>query len=352
MRRTDTLIVGGGPAGAAAAILLARGSRAPLLLERKQDMCGTVCGGFLGWDALAALRALGLEPATLGAAPITHVRLIAGKRQAEARLPYAAAGLSRAALDEALLALAATAGAIIERGVTVKRIHEGRADLGGGGEIVANRMIVATGKHNLRGLERPTAGGAVGFRTSVPAPGSLHGWIELHLFRGGYAGLLVQEGGTANLCLSVEAARLREAGGTVQALLAELRRDSPTIAALGEQAATWDAIAGVPYGWTTDTTDTGLYRIGDQAAVIASLAGDGVAVALASGRAAAEAILSGEDSTRFQSGFAARARPPIARAETLRRLAQRPGTAGPALALLRHLPGLTALAGRLTRIGH
>ena len=352
MRRADTLIVGGGPAGAAAAILLAQGGQRPMLFERKREAAGIVCGGFLGWDALAALRALGVEPAALGAVPIDHVRLIAGRVRAEAPLPFPAAGLSRAVLDEALLALAAGTGATIVRGVPVRRVEGQEVELGGGERVSAERIVLATGKYNLRGVERPVADGAVGFRAVVPAPAGLAGWIELHLFRGGYAGLLVQEDGCANLCLSVEAARLRQAGGTIAGLLTVLRDEAPGVFVLGEPVAHWDAIAGVPYGWTTGTTETGLYRVGDQAAVIASLAGDGIAVALASGRAAARAILGGEDAARFQARFADRARPPIARAETLRRIAQAPAIGRPAIGLLARLPMLTRLAGRLTRIGH
>ena len=69
----------------------------------------------------------------------------------------------------------------------------------------------------------------------------------------------------------------------------------------------WEAVAGVPYGWRALATEAGLYRIGDQAAVIASIAGDGIAIALASGAAAANACLAGESAESFQIGFARRA---------------------------------------------
>ena len=60
MRRTAALIVGGGPAGSAAAIVLARGGVRAELIERTTAPHDTVCGGFLGWDALGALTAAGL----------------------------------------------------------------------------------------------------------------------------------------------------------------------------------------------------------------------------------------------------------------------------------------------------
>jgi NaMN:DMB phosphoribosyltransferase len=58
----DLVIVGGGPAGAAAACLLARHGRRPLLLERETGAHDKVCGDFVSVEAQAALAALGLDP--------------------------------------------------------------------------------------------------------------------------------------------------------------------------------------------------------------------------------------------------------------------------------------------------
>src|SRR3954465_10669907 len=69
-RRTSALIVGGGPAGSAAAIALARGGAMPVVVERSPGGRDIVCGGFLGWDAIAALARLGLEPGAPRAAPL------------------------------------------------------------------------------------------------------------------------------------------------------------------------------------------------------------------------------------------------------------------------------------------
>jgi len=99
--RSSALIVGGGPAGASAAIALARGGAMPVLIERCPGERDLVCGGFLGWDALAALRRLGLDVAALGARPIRRLRLVSGRRTVEAALPREAAGLSRRRLDAA-----------------------------------------------------------------------------------------------------------------------------------------------------------------------------------------------------------------------------------------------------------
>lgn len=359
MRRTHALIAGGGPAGSAAAIVLAGRHGRPLLIERHRDPHDVVCGGFLGWDALAALERLGLDAIVLGARPIGRMRLIAGDRIAEADLPRQAAGLSRRILDEALLAHAAKAGAAIERGTAIRGADERTLRLADGATIAGDALFLATGKHELRGLARPGRSEddlAIGLRTrlapSAALGAGLNGVIELHLFRGGYAGLLLQEDGSANLCLSV--ARSRLGGRNGAALIADLAREAPRLAErFGSAAAIapWQAIAAVPYGWRARTTVPGLFRIGDQSAVIASLAGDGVAIALRSGQDAAAAWLrdGADGAIRFQHRFAAEARRPLRVAGTLRRIAET-GMAPSLVRLLARMPGAMRLLARSVRI--
>jgi flavin-dependent dehydrogenase len=351
VRRTAALIVGGGPAGASAAIALARGGAMPVLIERSPGERDLVCGGFLGWDAIAQLGKLGLDPASLGARPIHRLRLVSGRKVVEQELPAAAAGLSRRRLDATLLRLAEEAGAAVLRGRVARGLDDGRLRLDDGSEMAADALFLATGKHELRGAARPIGNRPVsaGLRTAIAPPADLAGTIELHLYKGGYAGLLLQEDGAANLCLSVAQARM--AGGR-EALLAELMREAPLLAERlgGIVPAQWEAIAGVPYGWRARAGEPGLFRLGDQAAVIASLAGDGIAVALASGAAAAHACLHGGGAPAYQRGFADRARRPIAVAETLRHMAEAPVRRRLMLGLAR-VPGLAKLAARLTRVG-
>jgi len=350
MRRISALIVGGGPAGASAAITLARSGAMPVVIERCPGERDLVCGGFLGWDALAALHRLGLDPAALGARPIRRLRLVSGRNVVEAALPRVAAGLSRRRLDAALLDMAEEAGAAVLRGRTARALDDRCLRLDGGEEMEADAIFLATGKHELRGAAREIEGWpvSVGLRAALPPIDDLAGTIELHLFDGGYAGLLGQEDGTANLCLTVTRERMTDRDALIAALVAEAPLLGERIGASSLDH--WEAVSGVPYGWRARSTAPGCYRIGDQAAVIASLAGDGIAIALASGVAAAHACFSGESAEHYQAGFARRAARPLAIAEALRKLAARPrrrrlmmGLAG--------IPGLAKLAARLTRIG-
>jgi flavin-dependent dehydrogenase len=352
------LIVGGGPAGAAAAIMLAHNGTPGLLIERSREAHEVVCGGFLGRDALAGLKRLGIDAWALGARPIRRLRLIAGSRMAEAALPFPAAGLSRRALDAALLDAAMARGTAVERGVTAREVALGVVRTGDGAELRAEALFLATGKHELRGLARPRAAvgadPAVGLRARLSPTAALArglaGTIELHLFDRGYAGLLVQDDGSINLCLSVRRSRL---GAGPEALLATLADDAPRliarIDATGEAPA-WQAIAGVPYGWRATEGEPGLFRLGDQGAVVASLAGDGVAIALASGRMAAEHFAAGgaAGAIGFQRALARDAAPPLRWASGLRAIAEGPWRG--ALPLLARVPGLTGLLAERTRI--
>jgi flavin-dependent dehydrogenase len=360
VRRTAALIVGGGPAGASAAIALARAGVEAELVERSEGPHDTVCGGFLGWDALAALRRLGLDPATLGARPIRRLRLISPGRRIEVPLPKLAAGLSRRTLDEALLGAARQAGASIRRGRTVRAADLGRrcVRLDGDEAAAGDALVLATGKHELRGAARPVdiSTRPLGLRTSL-APGralaeALEGVIELHLYDGGYAGLLLQEDGQVNFCLSASRDRLKDAGG-IEPLVARLAEELPAFAGrlAGGEAGGWSAVSGVPYGWRAEATVAGVYRVGDQAAVIASLAGDGIAIALESGMAAARAVAGGIPAEAYQRDWARRARQPIGLAEVLRWSAEHKVARQAMMGLLGWFPSLAPLAARLTRIG-
>lgn len=323
----------------------------PVVIERAPAERDMVCGGFLGWDAIAALKRLGIDPAALGARPIRTLRLVAGNRTVEAPLPRAAAGLSRRVLDAALLQSAEESGATVLRGRAVREVADRTARLDDGEELHADALFVATGKHELRGMARPIGARpvSVGLRAALPPAAGLEGAIELHLYDGGYAGLLVQEDGTTNLCLSAAQARMAEGR---DAFLAALAEEAPRlIERIGGWPESWQAIAGVPYGWRARATAPGVYRVGDQAAVIASLAGDGIAVALASGAAAAQACLHGDGpgARAWQRRFARQAARPVRIAEALRHLAEHRGERAVMMQLAR-LGGLSALAARLTRI--
>jgi len=361
VRRTPALIAGGGPAGSAAAIRLAAGGTRPLLIERSRETGDALCGGFLSWRTVQSLERLGICAADLGGHPVDRVRILSEHHQGEAPLPAGAIGLSRRRLDGGMLAAAGRAGAAIERGTGVRHAVTGSATLADGAELACDALFLATGKTDCRGLPRPRAetdDPALGLRVRLPAAPALTRLIgdaiELHLFRGGYAGLVLQEDGSANLCLAVRKSRLAESGGDPGALLRALGMASP---ALGERlgfadGAPVDAIGAVPYGWRATEGETGLFRLGDQAAVIPSLAGEGMGIAIASGIRAAEAWLAHGPAggAAFQADLARRTKGPVALASRLRDGAESPWSRAIAPALIRLAPGLAGWIAARTRI--
>jgi menaquinone-9 beta-reductase len=353
---TAPLILGAGPAGAAAAITLGRGGAKPLMLERQRETGDALCGGFLSWRTLDTLKSLGIDDS--GGHPVARLRLFARNRLAEAPLPRPATGLSRRRLDTLLVEQALASGAAIERGVSAKAWTDGALTLDDGARLTPETLFLATGKHDLRGLPRPRPEHqTVGIRVRLapgPALDALAGGaIELHLFEAGYCGLVLQEGGQGNLCLAVRKDRLAGASGNPVTLLQQWADESPRFAervALVESEA--DAIGAVPYGWMARDGMEGVFRLGDQAAVIPSLAGEGNGIALASGIMAARAWSSGLSGPAFQPAMAAAARRPVLIAAILWRLCERPWAGEQLTRLAALAPWLAAQIAGQTRIRH
>jgi len=357
--RRAALIVGGGPAGSAAAITLARGGHTPLLVERTRETGDALCGGFISWRTIETLERLGIDPDTLNSSRITRARIFAAGRCGEARLPRPALAVSRRRLDTVLLAHAETLGVAVERGVTVRAIAQRSATTSDGATLDADALFVASGKHDVRGSARPAdARGddpALGLRVRLAPSPTLQRLvgdaIELHLFDRGYCGIVLQEDGSANACMAVHRSRLREAGDPA-ALLRDLMAKSPL---LGERLAggwgTIDAVANVPYGWRTGDTDAGVFRLGDQAAVIPSLAGEGMGIALASGRSAAQAMVAdgAAGAAAWQHRFARGVAAPLRNAGAIWAIADHPRSAA-LLPLAARLPGALALMAASTRV--
>ena len=355
------MIAGGGLAGAAAACHLARLGRRVTVLERERGAAHKVCGEFLSGEALADLAGIGVDAAALGAAPITAMRLVHAGRVAESRLPFPAAGLSRLVLDEALLQQAAGYGADVQRGVRVRGVGAGAVQTDDGA-LPAGTILLATGKHDLRGLARAVEGepeALIGFklhlRLSTAQRAALAGHVEVVMFDGGYAGLQLIEDGIANLCLLIDRARYDAAGQSWPGLLATLEREDTHLARRLDGAnAQWDrplSIFRVPYGFVHGGEGPdAVFRLGDQAAVIPSFCGDGMAIALHSARLAAGCVLAGQGANAYHHAMRRDAGPPVRLAYRLYRMTRSPAIRSAVVGAARVWPALLRGVARRTRV--
>lgn len=336
----ETIIIGGGPAGSAAAIQLARQGVPVRLLERQAGPHHKVCGEFISYEAAQSLETLGVNLPALGAVPIRQVRFYNGDKELTFNLPFTALSLSRHTLDSVLLKQAESVGVIVELCTAVRQLSRvgdawelitgnrsasGRTDAA----LSAKTVFLASGKHELRGWPRPVKGSMKGnAQGNVKAngrathnnfiglkmhfrPGALQQvqWqetVEIHLFNGGYAGLEPIENGGVNLCFLIKQDVYKACGGSWPAVLDWLGSTSSAMKQrLDNLTPQWReplAVAGVPYGYIHSPGDAvpNLFRLGDQAAVIPSFAGDGIAIALHTASLAAQIHIAGGDSTMYQ----------------------------------------------------
>ena len=254
----------------------------------------------------ATSRGLGSTCRRWAARPIDGVRLVHGDRMASAPLPFRAYGLTRRALDAALLDHAARRGAQVLRGHAVRGVlASGPARTGWTWPGTASCRGMPSSWRPASTTCAASAAPRPGRRrtwsasrcTSACAPdqaADLAGHVEVLLLRGGYAGLQLVEGGVANLCLLMRRADFAAAGACWPGVQDRLEREAPHLRRrLAGAAPLLDrplSIFRVPYGYVHRPAAAdlpGLFRLGDQMAVIPSFTGDGVSIALHTAFAAA-----------------------------------------------------------------
>lgn len=358
---TDALILGGGLAGSAAACLIARGGKQVRLLERETGPHHKVCGEFLSIEAVSHLRQLGIDPLALGAVPIDRIRVVQGRHDIEAALPFTALGLSRYTLDEALIAKAETYGAQIERGVRVLELN-GRIARTTRGEREGRHVLLATGKLPVREQGAVLSGraedGFVGFkmhyRLTPAAARQLAGTIVLALFHGGYAGLQLVEDGRANLCLILRRKAFSQLGGDWAAVRGWFESSPVLQRILADAEPLFEkpvAVANLTYGLPSrDRAEGPALGLGDRWAMTPSLTGDGMAIALRSAFLAAQCVLSGADARTYHSLLRTQTHRQITRAMVLQNGLESSALRFAAYWLARLYPPLLTRAAQATRL--
>ena len=398
--RFDVAIVGAGPAGAAAAILLARAGWSVALIERQAFPRRKVCGECIAASNLALLDALGIgaELEARAGAALRRVALMRGDETIVAMLPPGEGvhrwgrAVGREHLDTWLADAAEAAGATRFQPGALESIAGGAGDFvltvrsvaGQGGEFELGAGVVVAAHGSWQSLpserqaRRDTRAGSdlFAFKANFRRAAIAADLLPVLSFAGGYGGMVVADDGIATLAGCIRDDRLQvlragepgaRAGDVFEAML---RRECRGVASALERATRegpWLASGplrpGIRLGQRRNDGDDGVFRIGNAAGEAHPIVGEGISMALQSAFVLAALIgperarLVGAATAYEAQRHALDAYGAIWRRRFTRRLrvaaafahvAMRPALARVAWPLARRWPGVLTLGARLS----
>lgn len=318
----DAIIVGGGPAGASAAVHLAASGARVLLAERERFPREKLCGEFISPECLGHFARLGVsEEMSRGGAHVSETVFYAPSGRGVS-VPSAwfggqggdALGLSRAEMDARLLARARDVGVtVIEEAALASLVVEDsrvcgvrlHAENGEPKEFRARVTLDATGRHRavVRRAERELGREVderregrvplVAFKAHLEGARGAEGVCEIYFYPGGYGGLSPVENGLSNLCFIARATDVRARGSDAERVLREvLMRNRRAAEALKRAKARtrWLGVSLEGFGRHEPAPFEGLLAVGDAAAFIDPFTGSGMLMALEGGELAARAV--------------------------------------------------------------
>ena len=316
----DVLVVGAGPAGSAAALLLARGGLTVVLADQHAFPRDKVCGDGLSPDAHHALQKLGVLDAVLAQAQSAgHVACI-GPRGGRIDVPGTLAVLPRRQLDEIVCRAAVAAGA---RMFAPLRFV---APLEEDGTVVGARLQQAERTQELRARWVVLASGAVPqallatgmSQRHTPSGVALRGYVKNAAMVGridrlevvwhralapGYGWIFPCRDGVFNIGVGIADSHAEHRGGRLTKREANLRQvfdDFTRVYAPARElmagGSLLGALKGAPLRCTLEgarLSRPGLLVTGEAAGSTYSFTGEGIGKALETGIHAAEAVLAG-----------------------------------------------------------
>jgi flavin-dependent dehydrogenase len=386
--RVDALIIGAGPAGSAAAILLARAGLSVALIEKQRFPRRKVCGECIAASNLPLLEALGVGAAFAASAgpDLRRVALMRSRSCVVADLPPAAderhrwgRALGRETLDVLLLERARAAGAHVLQPWYVRSIEgdddarqcvlravESEATL----RLHARVVIAASGSWEPLPWLRATTDAPhrpsdlLAFKANFQGAALADGLLPVLSFNGGYGGMVVADAGITTLACCVRRDRLLAArraapglaaGEVVERLLKHQCAGVEAALRPAERIDGWIAAGRLQPGVRLAAGDP-LLRIGNAAGEAHPIIGEGISMALQSAFLLCAHLIAPLQSDRrgwrgsVGHAYAAQWRrafgPRLLIAATFANAAMRPAAAPALLALMRAWPALLTAGAR------
>ncbi|MEW2481851.1 menaquinone reductase [Mycobacterium sp. NPDC049093] len=316
--KSDVVVVGAGPAGSAAAAWAARAGRDVLVVDAAQFPRDKSCGDGLTPRAVAELERLGMGPWL--DTRIRHHGLRMSGFGADVEVawpgpsfPSTGSAVPRTELDDRIRSVAADDGAKMRLGAKVVGVNydsRGRVEsvqLDDGATIGCNHLIVADGARSTLGRvlgrtwHKETVYGTA-IRGYLATPRADEPWITSHLelrspegqVLPGYGWIFPLGNGEVNIGVGALATAKRPAHAALRPLLSyytELRREEWGFS--GEPRAALSALLPMG-GAVSGVAGPNWMLVGDAAACINPLNGEGIDYGLETGRLAAELLGSGD----------------------------------------------------------
>lgn len=309
-RHTDLLVIGAGPAGAAAAIEARRTGLGVLVIDKAHFPRDKCCGDGLTAGALRHLDELGLDPATVPSWQVVNDVHIAGPNGRSRAFPLPrnrgqfAAITRRRELDAALVDLARASGADVLEGQALTGIEHtasGVAATTNDLTITADQVIAADGMwsptRKMLGLGTADYRGEWhAFRqyfhnVSDRAANELVVWFDADLLPG-YIWSFPLADGTANVGFGIQRGRAHSVQD-MRALWPDILQRPHVRDFLGPDAVAEDRHTAWPIparlGRTVLSSGRVLF-VGDAAAATDPMTGEGIGQAIETGRIAGRSI--------------------------------------------------------------